>query len=359
MFADHADAGASLSSLANRWDTIRGVPSQKDCVERIVTRLEAQPATVDIALRSPVAGGIPDEPGIYLWWAMAEAVPHASGRRHPTEGALRAFYVGISPARRGTRQRLRGRVIGNHIRGNTAASTFRFALAALLRETRGYQACLSIDARGRRKYVLPREQDEDLRAWQQAYLRLTWATCEHPWELEEAIIARFQPPLNSADNAAHPFSSTLAEARRRYREAATACPESNGPPPVIRRRIDEFLRTRPQLATQSGADNQCRIATDALIEKLASYGIDARATWVRGHRREPRRPSARAMAASRHRVVRLAGGAFVDVTRRQFDHLAEHPTYYAFEAELANDWREINRGPADGTREDEDWRRIP
>ena len=74
---------------------------------------------------------------------------------------------------------------------------------------------------------------------------------------------------------------------------------------------------------------------------------------------QSRSPAARAMAADRHRIVRLEDGAFVDVTRRQFDEHAEHPTYYASETALAKDWREIDRGPPDGRVEDEDWRRLP
>jgi hypothetical protein len=214
---------------------------------------------------------------------------------------------------------------------------------------------------GGRKYVLPREQNEDLRAWQHTHLRLTCTTCERRWVFEEAVIAHFQPPLNSAENSAHPFSSTLGEARKRYRETAARCADSNAlhPPHGIRQRIDEFLRTRPRLASQAGADNQCRIATDDLLEYLQSHGVDAHATWVRGHSKQPVRAAPRAMAANRHRVVGLPGGAFVDVTRRQFDEHADHPTYYASEPELAEDWCEIDRGPVDGTSEEEDWRSIP
>ena len=179
--------------------------------------------TVEEACRAPQEGGIPDESGFYAWWVAVRVLPEAVGRAHPTEPELHAFYVGISPVRANTRQRLRGRVVGNHIRGNTGASTFRFALAALLLETRGYQPCRRVDPRGRRKYVLPRPQNNDLRMWQQANLRLTWATWDLPWLLEEAVIGHFEPPLNSADNAGHPFSSSLRDARRHFRETATAC----------------------------------------------------------------------------------------------------------------------------------------
>jgi hypothetical protein len=124
---------------------------------------------------------------------------------------------------------------------------------------------------------------------------------------------------------------------------------------AMREQIDAFLRRYPQLAHRRGADNQCRIATDGLLAELDAAAIRAAAIWVRGHRTEPQNPAPRAMAADRHRLIRLPDGSFVDVTRRQFDPHSPHPTYYASEAELARHWREIDRGPPHGGAEDEDW----
>jgi hypothetical protein len=75
------------------------------------------------------------------------------------------------------------------------------------------------------------------------------------------------------------------------------------------------------------ADNQCRVASDDLVDALRESGTDATAVWVRCHRIQPRDPAPRAMSADRHRLVRLSDGRFVDVTRRQFDPRADHPTY--------------------------------
>ncbi len=58
--------------------------------------------------------------------------------------------------------------------------------------------------------------------------------------------------------------------------------------------IDDFLRRHPRLADQRNADNQCRIATDAVVEELRAKGIRARAIWVRGHRTKPENPAPRA-----------------------------------------------------------------
>jgi hypothetical protein len=57
-------------------------------------------------------------------------------------------------------------------------------------------------------------------------------------------------------------------------------------------------------------------------------------------------------------LVRLPGGSFVDVTRRQFAVEAPQPRYYTSESELARDWHEIDDGPADGRLEDESWGRL-
>ena len=170
------------------------------------------------------ADGVQEVSGFYAWWARDGALPAPAGRPHPIDGEWHAFYVGISPARPGTVQRLRGRVVGNHMRGNTGASTFRLALAALLREERGYEPRLKINSKGRHKYVLPREQNQDLAAWQAEQLRVTWAECEEPYRpgLEAAVIAHFQPALNTADNASHPFAAQLAAARGAFRKAAAS-----------------------------------------------------------------------------------------------------------------------------------------
>ena len=57
-------------------------------------------------------------------------------------------------------------------------------------------------------------------------------------------------------------------------------------------------------------------------------------------------------------VIGLPSGAFVDVSRRQFEPSGGHPRYYASEADLAGDWREIDDGPPDGRLEDERWRAL-
>ncbi|MEZ5155309.1 MAG: TatD family hydrolase [Solirubrobacterales bacterium] len=120
--------------------------------------------------------------------------------------------------------------------------------------------------------------------------------------------------------------------------------------------LSDFVATYPGL-DRAAATSQCRIASTALVERLLAAGLPARLTWVRGHRVTPTEASRVALAADRHVVVRTANG-FVDVARRQFDPASEHPRIYESEAELAQDWIEIDDGPADGGVEDERWRTL-
>ena len=129
-------------------------------------------------------------------------------------------------------------------------------------------------------------------------------------------------------------------------------------PWAVRLLADEFIRTRPHLVDPARAESQCQNATRDLIRALSAEGLSAVAVWVRGHQRELRDASPRAMAADRHMLARLPDGSFVDISRRQFDAKAAHPRYYWSESELACDWREIDDGPTNGRLEDEDWRAL-
>jgi hypothetical protein len=74
---------------------------------------------------------LPATPGFYAWWSRRGAIGDVPHVAHPLERELSLLYVGISPVREGSRQTIRSRIIGNHLKGNVGSSTFRFTLAAL------------------------------------------------------------------------------------------------------------------------------------------------------------------------------------------------------------------------------------
>jgi hypothetical protein len=181
----------------------------------VARALAANPVSVTAARAQPLAGGAPASPGFYAWWAAEGAIAGAPHHPHPARAELGLLYVGISPARDSSAGTIRSRVVGQHVGGNTSSSTFRFVLAALLLEE------LALTPRGTgSKVVLDYDDNARLRDWQLEQLSLTWCERERPWEVESEVIARMQPPLNSAGNRDHPFHARVASARAAFRAAA-------------------------------------------------------------------------------------------------------------------------------------------
>jgi hypothetical protein len=182
-------------------------------VSSVVRSLQAAPvAASDVRQQHAL---LPAAPGFYCWWSRHGAIgcmPHVA---HPGEGALSLLYVGISPGRNGSRQTIRSRVVGNHLKGNVGSSTFRLALAALLMD----ELALRPMMRGT-KIALEAPDNARLSQWQGEHLLLTWCPRELPWEIENDVIARLGPPLNSAGNAAHVFYPRVRAARAEFRSRA-------------------------------------------------------------------------------------------------------------------------------------------
>jgi hypothetical protein len=181
----------------------------------VIARLEQTPVPLQTAMLAPPEG-VPSVGGFYAWWAKQGVIGNMTERPHPREPSLRLLYVGISPARASSSQALRGRLLSNHINGNTGSSTFRFVLASLLMS--------SLDLHPRRtttKITLDEHDNARLREWQFTNLRLTWCERERPWEIEDAVIHSMLPPLNSAGNSAHPFFATVKASRAAFRAAAS------------------------------------------------------------------------------------------------------------------------------------------
>lgn len=181
-------------------------------VERAIAALTATPLALDAA--RPL---LPRAGGLYAWWILNQALPGVSANPHLTLAELDLLYVGIAPSGSTSKSTLRSRVIGNHMRGNIAASTLRRTLAALLLDVLALTPVEKGD-----KVKLPKEQNTQLGRWQHQHqhLRLTWHAAPKPWLLERAVIAKLRPPLNLAANQDHEFYSTLSDARRRLQQAA-------------------------------------------------------------------------------------------------------------------------------------------
>ena len=156
---------------------------------------------------------IPTEPGLYAWWALADALPGVTGPEHPTE-QLELLYVGIARSGESSKSTLRSRVVGNHIRGTTGQSTLRRSLAALLSEREGWRSTWTT-----RPVLIPGDEQR-LSEYMGANLQLTWAAHPRPWTVEAAVIEQLRPPLNQADNRAHPLYRYVKDARSRWRTAA-------------------------------------------------------------------------------------------------------------------------------------------
>src|SRR4051812_2815686 len=101
-----------------------GGPAMRN--RRLQRALVTTPTSVEQTLAPPDLGGVPAEPGVYAWWIRAGALISAPAPEHPSAEGWRLLYLGIAPSREASTQRLRSRVVGNHLRGNIGSSTFRF-----------------------------------------------------------------------------------------------------------------------------------------------------------------------------------------------------------------------------------------
>jgi hypothetical protein len=180
----------------------------------VARALATPPVTIALVLARREL--LPARPGFYAWWIQRGAMQGVPLAPHPQDDALGLLYVGVSPRRHQSKQTIRSRVIANHIRGNIGSSTFRYVLAALLRDELG----LRPEAR-QTKLVLSHDDNARLRRWQDDNLHLTWCVREQPWQIEDAVIALMRPPLNSAGNQTHPFFATVRCARAALRASAS------------------------------------------------------------------------------------------------------------------------------------------
>jgi GIY-YIG catalytic domain len=182
-----------------------------EIVESVVARLTDQKLAVP-------AVAFPQDPeavagaGLYSWWADVE------GRAilgEPLGTILPALiYAGQSGAtsRRAGVERvatLRSRIRTNHLNGNVRSSTFRKTLTSLLRDHLGL------------RLVAPDRLDEAsnraVTVWIRQHLAVATVRVDDRAELidlEEAVLARLDPPLNLMGMPTTPTRRRLAALRR-------------------------------------------------------------------------------------------------------------------------------------------------
>jgi GIY-YIG catalytic domain-containing protein len=185
---------------------VRGVAE----VQQAIAALTKTPVPLDVAKPQ-----LPKSGGVYAWWIVNNALAGVPPNKHPSAADHDLIYIGVAPHAETSASTLKSRVVGNHMRGNIAASPLRQKLAALLLE----ELALTPIQNGA-KVTLPRQQNLQLSEWQEQHLRLTWHPTSKPWLLEPAVITAMAPPLNLADNSTHPFHKTLSAARQKLQQAA-------------------------------------------------------------------------------------------------------------------------------------------
>lgn len=142
----------------------------KDRTQVVVEQLRRTPE--DLAMAEPK---LPKLGGFYAWWARRGCIANVPSSPHPTDAEFELFYVGIAPVSATSAATIRSRVRSNHMRGNIAASTFRFTLASLLVDALELKPIAKAS-----KVVLKKEQNDQLSQWQRENLRLTWHAVPEP-----------------------------------------------------------------------------------------------------------------------------------------------------------------------------------
>jgi hypothetical protein len=172
---------------------------------------------------------VPAAGGVYGWW-FGRLPPLVDARDCHRHGNLILLYAGISPrqpprnGRPSSQQTLRQR-IWTHYAGNAEGSTLRKTLGCLLADE------LSIQLRrvgsGTRKTFAAGEQV--LSAWMADNAFVSWVVREHPWELEDDLIAAVDLPLNLEGNSRNRFHQVLTQTRARCVAQANALPVLHNP----------------------------------------------------------------------------------------------------------------------------------
>lgn len=175
--------------------------------EEFLVRQFKQPsflASTEEALRSA-----PKTQGLYGWYF--KSVPPSVS----TEGCVHCdgktlLYVGISPARDGSRNFLRRR-LESHIRGNASKSTLRLSLGLLLQEALGLKYGRYRDGSDRLTFG---DGERKLSEWMTANAYVYWIERDRPKDVEGAVIRALSLPLNIDGNKNHPNYASMKRIRK-------------------------------------------------------------------------------------------------------------------------------------------------
>jgi hypothetical protein len=113
----------------------------------------------------------------------------------------------------GKASNLAGRIVGNHLLGDTSRSTLRRAISAWVGPAQGWRP-VEIDGRRRND-----EATEALLTNWLGELSVSWVEVAAPELVEPEVIRLLRPPLNHDHNRCHPNWAALDAARAAWRRA--------------------------------------------------------------------------------------------------------------------------------------------
>ena len=134
-------------------------------------------------------------------------------------GHLILLYLGVSPARKNSKQNLRTR-IRSHYTGNASGSTLRLTLGCLLSHDLGIELRRTGKS-GRLTFV---NGEKKLSEWISKNAFVAWRTIDRPWEYEEDLINKISVPLNLDHNKKHKFHEVLSKIRSEAKHRARSSP---------------------------------------------------------------------------------------------------------------------------------------
>lgn len=122
------------------------------------------------------------------------------------------IYIGIAPENERSKTQLKTRVMQNHMDGNISSSTFRYAIASLLK--------IQFYCTGEGKNKSYKINNEDDLTDFIKTLQVGFFHHEQPWEIEKDLILSFEPPINIEHNKKGWFCKSMRGTRKTSRDTS-------------------------------------------------------------------------------------------------------------------------------------------